>query len=115
FRADFPNPDGLLRHGQTGTILIHRKVHDAVVIPLGATYDIMGKRYVNVVDKEDVAHRREIVSQFETDAVDVIKQGIGVGDTIVVEGIRRVREGEKVEYKFRPLEDVMRRPGSHAE
>ncbi len=26
FRADFPNPDGLLRHGQTGTILIHRKV-----------------------------------------------------------------------------------------
>ena len=26
FRADFPNPDGLLRHGQTGTVLIHRKV-----------------------------------------------------------------------------------------
>ena len=24
FRADFPNPDGLLRHGQTGTMLIHR-------------------------------------------------------------------------------------------
>ena len=26
FRADFTNPDGLLRHGQTGTILIHRKL-----------------------------------------------------------------------------------------
>jgi membrane fusion protein (multidrug efflux system) len=24
FRADFPNPDGLLRHGQTGTVLMHR-------------------------------------------------------------------------------------------
>ena len=24
FRADFPNPDGLLRHGQSGTVLISR-------------------------------------------------------------------------------------------
>ena len=29
FRADFPNPDGLLRHGQTGTILIHRTLKNA--------------------------------------------------------------------------------------
>src|SRR5262249_3575057 len=33
FRADFKNPDGLLRHGQTGTILIHRTLKDALVIP----------------------------------------------------------------------------------
>ena len=43
FRADFPNPDGLLRHGQTGTILIHRKVHDAIVIPQRATFEIHGQ------------------------------------------------------------------------
>ncbi len=24
FRADFPNPEGLLRHGQTGNVLINR-------------------------------------------------------------------------------------------
>ena len=40
FRADFPNPDGLLRHGQTGTIVIHRKLHDAIVIPVRATFEI---------------------------------------------------------------------------
>ncbi len=33
FRADFPNPEGLLRHGQTGNVLIHRMLKDAVVIP----------------------------------------------------------------------------------
>lgn len=49
FRADFPNPDGLLRHGQTGTILIHRKLHNAIVIPQRATYEILAKRYVYVV------------------------------------------------------------------
>ena len=34
---------------------------------------------------------------------------------IVVEGIRQVRDGEKVEYEFRPLEDVMRKLKNHAE
>ena len=55
FRADFPNAGGLLRHGQSGTILIHRKVHDATVIPMRATLEIMDKRYVYVVDKDDVS------------------------------------------------------------
>ncbi len=115
FRADFPNPDGLLRHGQTGTILIHRKVHDAIVIPQRATYEIMDKRYVYVVDKDDVVHRREIVVQNETDDIFVIKKGVSVGDRIVLEGIRQVRDGEKVEYEFRPPEEVMRKPKNHSE
>ena len=38
FRADFPNPDGLLRHGQAGAIMIHRTLHDAIIIPQRATY-----------------------------------------------------------------------------
>jgi membrane fusion protein (multidrug efflux system) len=139
FRADFSNPDGLLRHGQTGTILVHRKVHDAIVIPLRATYEIMNKRYVYVVDKDDVVHRREIVVQNGLDDIFVIKKGVGVGDRIVLEGIRqvrdgekveyefrllrwgrllrtaRVRDGEKVEYEFRPPEEVMRKLRNHAE
>lgn len=52
FRADFPNPDGLLRHGQTGTILIHRKLQDAIVIPQRATYEILAKKYVYVIEPE---------------------------------------------------------------
>ena len=139
FRADFPNPDGLLRHGQTGTILIHRKLHDAIVIPQRATFEILDKRYVYVVDKDDVVHRREIVIQHEVDDIFVIKKGVGVGDRIVLEGIRQVRDGEKVEYEFRllrwgrlrrtarirdgeeveyefrPPEEVMRKLRNHAE
>src|SRR5690606_39714924 len=41
FRADFPNPKGLLRHGQTGTIRIHRELDDALVIPQRATFEIL--------------------------------------------------------------------------
>ncbi|MCA9007687.1 MAG: efflux RND transporter periplasmic adaptor subunit, partial [Planctomycetaceae bacterium] len=51
FRADFPNPNGLLRHGQTGTILLSRIIKDAIVIPQRATYEILAKKYAYVVDK----------------------------------------------------------------
>jgi membrane fusion protein (multidrug efflux system) len=98
FRADFPNPDGLLRHGQTGTLLISRVQDDAIVIPQRATFEILDKRYVYVVDKDDVAHRREFVIQDELEDLFVVKSGVGVGDKVVTEGVRRVRDGEKVEY-----------------
>ena len=53
FRADFPNPKGLLRHGQTGTVVISRTLHDAVVIPQRATFEILAKRYVYVVSDDN--------------------------------------------------------------
>ena len=108
FRADFPNPDGVLRHGQSGIVVIQRKVHDAIVIPSRATYEIADKRYVYVVNKADVVHRREVVVRDEMDDIFVIEKGVGVGDRIVLEGIRQVRDGEKVKYAFRPPQEVMR-------
>jgi membrane fusion protein, multidrug efflux system len=114
FRADFPNPEGLLRHGQTGTILIHERLPDAVIIPQQATYDILDKRYVYVVDKDGVVHQREIVIQQEMEDIFVIKEGVGPGDRIVLEGIRQIRDGEKVEYEFRRPEEVMERQENHA-
>jgi membrane fusion protein (multidrug efflux system) len=97
FRADFPNPDDLLRHGQSGTLRISRVQNDAIVIPQRATFGALDKRYVYVVDKDHVAHQREIVIQDESEDLFVIKKGIGVGDKIVVDGVRLVRDGDKVE------------------
>ena len=115
FRADFPNPDSQLHHGQTGTIMIRRQLHNVIVIPMRATYEILDKRYVYVVNKDDVVHRREIVIQNEQDDIFVIKKGVEVGERIVLEGIRQVRDGEKVEYEFRTPEEVMRKSKNHAD
>jgi membrane fusion protein (multidrug efflux system) len=99
FRADFPNPEGLLRHGQTGTLWIGRVVNDAIVVPQSATFEVLDKRYVYVVDKDDVAHGREIVVQTELEDLFVVKSGVGVGDKIVIEGVGRIEDGDKVEYE----------------
>lgn len=107
FRADFQNPDGLLRHGQTGTVVIKRVQDNALVIPQRSTFETLDKRYVYVVGKDDVVHQREIVVQNEMDDIFVIKKGLDVGDRIVLEGILQVRDGEKVEYEFQQPEVVI--------
>ena len=116
FRADFPNPDRLLRHGQTGTLLISRVQNESIVIPQRAVFENLAKRYVYVVDKDDVVHQREIVVQNELEDLFVIQKGVGVDDKqtgvgvddkIVLEGMRQIRDGDKVEYEDRrPEEDV---------
>jgi membrane fusion protein, multidrug efflux system len=106
FRADFPNPDRLLRHGQTGTVLISRVEDDALVIPQRATFEVLAKRYVYVIDEENVAHQREIAIEHQLDDIFVIKSGVGVDDKIVLEGIRQVRDGDKVEFEDRQPDQV---------
>jgi membrane fusion protein (multidrug efflux system) len=101
FRADFLNPERLLRHGQTGTVLISRVQNDAVVIPQKATFEVLAKRYVYVVDEDNVAHQREINIENELEDIFVIKSGLAVEDKIVLDGIRQIRDGDKVECEYR--------------
>lgn len=115
FRADFPNPDRLLRHGQTGNVLIHRMLKNAIVIPQRATFEILDKRYVYVVAKDEVVHQRAIVIQHEMDDIFVIKKGLDVNDKIVLEGGRQVHDGDKVEYEFRKPEEALANQKNHAE
>jgi membrane fusion protein (multidrug efflux system) len=117
FRADFSNPERLLRHGQTGTVLISHVQNDVILIPQRATFEVLQKRYVYVVDNDNVAHQREIAYE-EGEGLDdlfIIKKGIGVEDKIVLEGIRQVRDGDKVEFEDRQPEQVVSNLKYHAE
>jgi membrane fusion protein (multidrug efflux system) len=96
-RADFPNPDRMLRHGQTGTLRIHRAVHNAVVIPQRATYEILDKQYVWVVGEDKVVHQRPITVAHELEDKFVIAGGLDAKDRIILEGVRQVHEGDKLE------------------
>lgn len=115
FRADFPNPDNLLRHGQTGTLLINETLHDALVIPQRATFEILDSQYVYVVGADGVAHQREIRVSHEMDDIFVIQEGLSAEDRIVLEGVRQVHEGQEVEAEFRSPEDALRDMKYHAE
>jgi membrane fusion protein (multidrug efflux system) len=80
---------------------MHQTLKNALVIPQRATFEKLDKRYVYVVGKDGVVHQREIVIQNESEDLFAIKSGLDVNDRIVLEGVRQVRDGEKVEYEFR--------------
>jgi membrane fusion protein (multidrug efflux system) len=116
FRADFPNPGRLLRHGQTGNVLIRRTLKDAVVIPQRATFEILDRQYVYVVGEDHVVRQREIVVQNELDDIFVVRGGLAVCDKIVLEGVRQVHDGQSdVEYEFRKPEEALANQKHHAE
>lgn len=115
FRADFPNPKGLLRHGQTGNVLIRRTQKGALVIPQRATFEILDKRYVYVIGDDNVVHQREITVQNELDDIFVLKGGLSVSDKIVLEGVQQVHNGEEIEYEFRKPEEALAHQKQHAE
>lgn len=115
FRADFPNPEHLLRNGQTGTVVISRVQNDAIVIPQRAAFPILDRWYVYIIDDQNIAHQREIRLGNELEDIFVVKSGIDVNEKILLEGIRQVHDGEKVEYDEVDANQVIAHLKYHAE
>ncbi|PZR37708.1 MAG: efflux RND transporter periplasmic adaptor subunit [Azospira oryzae] len=116
FRATFPNPKGLLRHGETGNIIATAPLKNALIIPQKATFEVLEKRYVFVVDKNNVIRQTEITVAAELPDLYVIASGITENDKIMLEGIRKVRNEEKIgEYKFEDMKTVLPRLNVYVE
>lgn len=107
FRATFPNPKGMLRHGETGSILMKVPLEHALIIPQKATFQILDKTYVFVVDKENVVRQREIGIAAELPHLFAVASGISSSDRIVLEGIRMVRNGESISPEFVSPDQVL--------
>ena len=116
FRADFPNPKGLLRHGQTGSLLINQRLSGALVIPQQATFEILDRRYVFVVDDKGIAHQREITIARELEDIYVIGKGLSAHEKFVLDGVRQVHDGEHLEHtQTRAPKDAIKDLKHHAE
>jgi len=107
FRATFPNPEKLLRHGETGNILMVLPLRNAVIIPQKATYEILEKKYVFVVDKNSVVHSREIKIASELPDLYIVKDGLNEDERIMLEGIRKVKDGDKITYVYEDPKKVI--------
>ena len=107
FRATFPNPKALLRHGETGNIHVTLPYKDAMLIPQKATFEVLDKKYVYVIDKDSKIRSREIVIAAELEHLFIIKSGLKETDKILLEGLRLVKENEKINFKVEKPESVL--------
>lgn len=115
FRATFANPKGLLRHGETGNAIIEVPLKNALIIPQKATFEVLDKRYVFVVDKDKVVKARRIIVANELPDLYVIKSGLAETDKILLEGLRIVTENDKINYTFEDPKKVLSNLKLHAE
>ncbi|WP_405369529.1 efflux RND transporter periplasmic adaptor subunit [Nonlabens sp. Asnod2-A12] len=100
FRATFPNPESLLRHGQTGNILMNIPFKNAKIIPQKATFEILDKKYVFVVNDKEEVEQRQISILEELPYLYIVKDGIDSNDRILIDGLRKVRNGQKINADF---------------
>ncbi|ATL48895.1 efflux transporter periplasmic adaptor subunit [Chitinophaga caeni] len=107
FRAIFPNPERLLRHGETGKVQMVVSLKDALVIPQKATYEIQDKKYVFLVDKNNVVKSKEIHVIAEMPDLFVLGDELKEGDKILLEGVQKVRDEDKITYKFQDPKQVI--------
>lgn len=106
FRADFPNPDRLLRHGETGNIQMKKMVKGALLIPQKCTYEILDHHYVFVIGKDDVVSQQRVHIGEQLEDLFIITEGLTENDKIVLEGLRHARNGEKARYEFEEPKEV---------
>ena len=108
FRADFPNPEGLLRHGETGNIQMKKVVKDAVLVPQKATFEILDHHYVLMVDENDVVVQQRIHISEEVEDLFIVSKGVTEKDKIVLEGLRQAKPGQKAEFDFEEPEQAFK-------
>ena len=107
FRARFPNANKLLRNGETGKVLMTVPVKNALVIPQKATYEIQDKKYVFVVDKNNVVQSRNIAIRGEMPDLYVVQSGLTQNDRILLEGVQKVKDDDKIKYDYLKPEEVI--------
>ncbi len=96
FRAKFPNPDGLLKHGANGKIMVKKALNKALLIPQKSTFDILDKVYVFVVKADSTLEQRSVTPRMRLSDLYAIGKGLKAGETLLMEGVENARDGLKI-------------------
>jgi membrane fusion protein (multidrug efflux system) len=100
FRARFPNPRQLLRHGATGKLFISREVDSVLVVPQRSVFDIQDKSYVYVVRGNNTLEMRSITPLTRLTGCYLVREGLRPEERILYEGAQNVRAGMTIQPRL---------------
>ena len=99
-RGVFDSENGLLGPGLFVRVRIPSGVpYEAVLVPQRSVGSDQGQKYVVLVQQDNTAEIRPVELGTISDGMQVIKSGVKAGDTVVVDGLLKVRPGQKVDPK----------------
>ena len=103
-RAVFDNSDGSYTPGLYARLkLVGSKTYDAVLIKDEAVGTDLGKKFVLVLDKDNKADYRSVELGPKLEGLRIVRSGLSKGDSIVVNGLQRVRPGSTVTPQDVPM------------
>ena len=95
--ASFPNPNNILLPGQFARVRApYRTLQDVTVVPRRAVVELQGFFRVYVVESDNTVSVRDIKTGPTTGNITIIEEGLDGGETIIVEGLQKVRPGMTV-------------------
>lgn len=93
-RAVFSNPERLLLPGQFVTVVIHpEQTERHPVVPVAAVQEDRQGKYVLVLGPDNRVEQRRIRADRQVNQEWVVEQGLREGETVLVEGLQKVRPG----------------------
>ena len=92
-RANFANPDGLLRAGNTGKVRLSLQHTDALIVPESATVEMQDKVFVFTVADSNKVKKVPIGIVGKSGENYLVKDGVKAGDQIVLSGMDHLVEG----------------------
>src|SRR2546426_1101186 len=96
-RGVVPNPGNVLRPGQYAKVRAVVEVKkNALMIPQRAVQDLQGVHQVAVVRSDETVDVRTVKVDARVGSLWIIAQGLKPGERVIVEGVDRVRAGQKV-------------------
>jgi membrane fusion protein (multidrug efflux system) len=96
-RATFPNANGLLRSGNTGTIRLALAHPDVLLVPTAATVELQDRVFVYAVGDSNKVSRQAITIQGKSGANYLVSEGVKNGDRIVLQGVDHLQEGQIIQ------------------
>lgn len=96
FKAKFHNPQGFIKHGTSGKLIISEPKKNVVLIPQKAVFSIQDKQFVFLVNKEGIVKMTNITIASTLDDVYILHKGLKNNDLIVQEGTQSLRDGDKI-------------------
>ena len=102
-RAQLSNADGLFTPGMFARVQVPASApYQALMLPDAAIATEQARKFVYVIDQDNIARLRYVMLGQIVDDLRVIKDGLADGDRVVINGLMRVRQGQKVTPEEQP-------------
>ncbi|WP_134679743.1 efflux RND transporter periplasmic adaptor subunit [Paracoccus ravus] len=96
-RVEFPNPDGFLLPGENVTVHGRSRLGvDAVLVPQRAVSQDQQGHFLMLVAEDGTVERRNVEMGIRDGTDWVVREGLEVGETFIVDGLQKARPGQKV-------------------